>query len=176
MSVDQVAPRPEGQAPTGESPMPAQPVTDVRVKLVESQEEWSACKALRVRVFVQEQGVPLEEEFDEHDASALHAVALADSRVVGTGRLYSPSPGQYQIGRMAVEPAFRRRGIGGRVLEFLEECARRRGASQVILHAQTYVLAFYLRHGYVAEGRPFMEAGIQHVRMAKPLGAAGAVT
>lgn len=150
-------------------------MSDVRVKLVESEEEWSACKALRVRVFVQEQGVPLEEEFDEHDASALHAVALADGRVVGTGRLYRLAPGLHQIGRMAVEPGLRRRGIGGRVLEFLEECARRQGASQVILHAQTYVLAFYLRHGYVAEGKPFMEVGIQHIRMAKPLVAGGSV-
>ena len=70
---------------------------------------------------------------------------------------------------MAVEPAHRRSGAGGLILSFLEDQARRGGAVDVMVHAQTYVEAFYLRHEYVADGAPFMEAGIEHVRMVKYL-------
>lgn len=140
-----------------------------RVKLVETPEEMDAVKALRVRVFVQEQKVPLDEEFDEYDGEAIHAVAVLDGRVVGTGRMYRNSSGETQIGRMAVEMGHRRRGVGGLILAFLEERARRNGVDRVMLHAQTYVRPFYERHGYVAEGEPFMEVQIEHVKMVKRL-------
>ncbi len=139
------------------------------VKRVETPVEWEAVKELRVRVFVQEQGCPLDEEFDEYDEAAVHAVALLDGRVVGTGRVYRNGSDEAQIGRMAVEKGLRRGGVGGKLLSFLEEQARRMGAQEVMLHAQTYLQSFYERHGYIAQGEPFDEAGIQHVRMAKPL-------
>ncbi|MCI0440463.1 MAG: GNAT family N-acetyltransferase [Chloroflexi bacterium] len=139
------------------------------VKQVETPAEWEAVKELRVRVFVHEQGCPLDEEFDEYDAAAIHAVALFDGRVVGTGRVYRNGAGETQIGRMAVEKSLRRGGVGGKLLSFLEEQARLMGVREVMLHAQTYVQSFYARHGYVAQGKPFDEAGIQHVRMAKRL-------
>jgi predicted GNAT family N-acyltransferase len=140
-----------------------------RIKLVETPEEMDAVKALRVQVFVHEQKVPLDEEFDEYDGKAIHAIAMLDGRVVGTGRLYRNSSGETQIGRMAVDMGHRRRGIGGLILAFLEEQARRNGVDRVMLHAQTYVRSFYERHGYVAEGGPFMEVEIEHVRMVKRL-------
>lgn len=141
----------------------------VHVKLAETQAESEAIKDLRVQVFVQEQGVPFSEEFDEHDESAVHAVALIEGRVVGTGRMYELPSGETQIGRMAVEPRYRRDGIGGLLLAFLEEQARQRGVREVMLHAQTYVQSFYERHGYVVDGEPFMEVDIEHVRMVKHL-------
>ena len=112
----------------------------------------------------------MEEEFDEHDADAVHAAALADGEVVGTGRTYTLPTGETLIGRMAVESAMRRAGIGGLVLDFLEEQAALRGAASVTLHAQTYVTAFYEGHGYVACGEPFMEVRIEHIKMVKRLG------
>lgn len=142
----------------------------VQVKLVETQAESESIKDLRVQVFVREQGVPLSEEFDEHEESAVHAVALIEGRIVGTGRMYELPSGETQIGRMAVEPRHRRDGIGGLVLAFLEAQAGQRGVREVILHAQTYVQSFYERHGYVVDGEPFMEVDIEHVRMVKRLG------
>ena len=141
----------------------------VHVKLTETQEESEAIKGLRVQVFVREQGAPLDEEFDEHDESAVHAVALVEGRVVGTGRMYELPSGETQIGRMAVEPRYRRDGIGGLMLAFLEEQARQLGVRDVMLHAQTYVQSFYEQHGYVVDGKPFMEVDIEHVRMVKRL-------
>ncbi|MCH8110122.1 MAG: GNAT family N-acetyltransferase [Chloroflexi bacterium] len=139
------------------------------VKLVETNAESEAIKDLRVQVFVREQGAPLDEEFDEHDESAVHAVALIEARVVGTGRMYELPSGETQIGRMAVEPRHRRDGIGGLMLVFLEAQARQRGVREVMLHAQTYVQSFYERHGYIVDGKPFMEVDIEHVRMVKRL-------
>ena len=141
----------------------------VRVKPAETVQEMEAARGIRLQVFVEEQGVPLEEEFDEHDGSAIHAIALLDGRPVGTGRLYRLPSGETRIGRMAVEAAYRRKGIGGQILSFLEDRARRDGASRIVLHAQTYVQSFYYGSGYVANGDPLMEVGIEHIRMVKDL-------
>ncbi len=149
------------------------------VKLVETVEERQAAFAIRMRVFVQEQGVPVEEELDEHDATATHALALLDGRPVGTGRVvcpgkppdsyYAQSRNEARIGRMAVEGDWRRRGIGSRILKALEEAARQQGMAEAVLHAQTYVKAFYAAHGYAEEGEVFLEVGIEHMQMRKRL-------
>ena len=144
-------------------------MSGVHVKRAATPQEREALQALRVRVFVQEQRAPLDEEFDEYDDSAVQVVALLYGRVVGTGRMYRAASGDTQIGRMAVEPGHRRVGTGGLILAFLEEQARDAGVARVVLHAQTYVQCFYARHGYVAEGKPFFEAGIEHILMAKEL-------
>jgi len=140
-----------------------------QVRLADTPEEVEATRALRVRVFVGEQGVPLEVETDELDLLARHAIALVDGVVVGTGRMYSASTGTAHVGRMAVDAARRRQGIGGLILSFLEDQARLGGAGEVELHAQTYVRSFYERHGYAAIGEPFFEVDIEHIRMTRLL-------
>lgn len=74
-----------------------------------------------------------------------------------------------RIGCMAVEKAWRRKAVGTRVLRALEEEIRRAGVEEVVLHAQSYVKAFYASHGYQEEGEPFLEAGIEHLLMRKRL-------
>ena len=139
------------------------------VKLVESEDERRAAYAVRVRVFVQEQGVPYEEELDVEDKRATHAIAILDEKGVGTGRLVRDGAGEARVGRMAVDADWWGRGIGGRILEALEEAARGLGMAEAVLHAQTYVRGFYAGHGYVEEGEVFREVGIEHVRMRKRL-------
>jgi len=122
-------------------------------------------EAMRVRdaVFVVEQGVPPEIERDEWDQRSDHALALdREGRVVGTGRLLPDG----HIGRMAVLPEWRGQGVGGRILGSLVARARERGMKRVVLNAQTHAAPFYARHGFVAFGDEFMEAGIPHVAMA----------
>ena len=82
----------------------------VTVKLVETASEMEAAKAIRIRVFVHEQGVPMEEEMDDADADAVHALALLGALPVGTGRLLTLPNGEAQIGRMAVDHPHRRAG------------------------------------------------------------------
>ena len=142
---------------------------DVTVTLVETPEELEGARAVRRRVFVEEQGVPFEEEYDDYDAVCTHAVAIAGGAVIGTGRMFDQGSGEARIGRMAVDAAYRHRGVGRLVLQTLEAEARRQGLLRSVLHAQTYVQDFYLHLGYAPEGPLFMEAGIEHVTMCKEL-------
>ena len=128
-----------------------------------------AAHALRLQVFVEEQGVPVELEVDDLDATAFHAIATLDGVVVATGRLLTDTPGHGLIGRMAVAESHRRQGIGAGILALLEAEASARGMTRITLHAQSYVKEFYAGRGYEEEGEPFMEAGIQHVLMRKGL-------
>ena len=142
---------------------------EIVVRLSASEEDAAGLRALRLEVFVDEQGVPADEELDRDDAVAVHAVAVQGGVVVGTGRLVLVSALEARVGRMAVRATVRRRGIGGALLRFLEAEARSRGIARIVLHAQAYVRSFYDNHGYVAEGEPFTEAGIEHISMAKTL-------
>ena len=125
--------------------------------------------AVRFRVFVGEQSIPPEEELDEADATATHAIALCQGKVVGTGRLLVTDSDEAQIGRMAVDSAWRRRGIASQILEFLEQSARALGVKRCVLHAQEYVKSFYAAHGYREHGDSFLEVNILHVEMRKTL-------
>lgn len=123
--------------------------------------------AIRHAVFVHEQGVPLKLEHDEHDRHALHLLASTPAgQAVGTARMLADG----RIGRMAVLPAWRRQGIGGRMLLQLVDIARGRDMQRVFLHAQCAAESFYQRFGFRAEGARFLEAGIEHQRMRLDLG------
>ena len=139
---------------------------DVTVKVVETEEELEAAMGVRFRVFVGEQSIPAEEELDEDDSLATHAIALHQGRVVGTGRVVCRD-GAARIGRMAVDLEWRRHGIGGSLLQFLEEEARSQGVTNWVLHAQEYVKSFYAAHGYEEQGGIFLEVDIPHVSMRK---------
>ena len=133
--------------------------------------DMDAVHALRRLVFIDEQGVDPEEEWDGLDDDAVHAVAILDDVVVGTGRLLLGGGGaEARIGRMAVRQELRREGIGARILAALEAEAASRGAERALLHAQTYVKEFYAGAGYTEHGDLFYEAGIEHVAMIKDLG------
>ncbi|MEO0317088.1 MAG: hypothetical protein RL404_765 [Pseudomonadota bacterium] len=119
-------------------------------------------QALRIEVFVVEQGVPVELEWDEADEVSIHAVAYdEEGQPVATGRLLPDG----HIGRMAVRKSARNQGIGTEVLRALLAEARRLGYAELVLHAQTHATGFYLQHGFKREGEEFMEAGIPHFRM-----------
>ena len=153
------------QSPLKQPPHESQ-MSEITVKLVETEEDMEAAVSIRFRVFVDEQSVPAEIELDEYDAVATHAIAVEDGQAIGTGRMYFED-GEAHIGRMAVDLPHRRRGVGGLVLRFLEQEAQAQGASEIVLHAQDYVKAFYAAHGYIEHGDTFMEAGILHVEMRK---------
>ena len=117
---------------------------------------------LRVEVFVVEQGVPIELEWDEADDVSTHAVAYDEAgQVIATGRLLPDG----HIGRMAVRKSARGKGIGSEVLAALLKEAKREQFNELVLHAQTHALAFYTNHGFQIEGDEFLEAGIPHYRM-----------
>lgn len=125
---------------------------------------------VRTAVFIVEQGIPAELEWDADDATAVHAVAYDGQGLpVATGRLLQPAPGFAQIGRVAVLAPDRSRGVGERVMRALMAQARRRGDREIMLHAQRTAENFYRRLGYSVRGEPFDEVGIPHVEMVAPL-------
>jgi predicted GNAT family N-acyltransferase len=121
-----------------------------------------ALREVRRTVFVREQNVPEELEWDDADERAYHVLAMAaDGRPIGTGRLRLDC----HIGRMAVIKAWRGRGVGSAMLRLLIDFARKEGCTAVHLHAQTHALDFYARFGFAPMGDRFEEAGIPHQAM-----------
>ena len=121
---------------------------------------------LRSEVFVEEQHIPAELEWDAADQTAIHA--LARNRMglaVATGRLLQHEPGVGRIGRMAVSRVLRGSNLGREVLQALMRTAAERGDREVLLHAQRTARGFYDRLGFVQRGEPFEEAGIVHIEM-----------
>ena len=128
--------------------------------------------AIRKRVFVEEQNVPLELEIDEHDrddAAAVHALALLGDEEAGAGRFYVAEPGVVQIGRMAVLAPLRGSGVGKALLDALMGEARVRGFRLARLHAQVQAAGFYRRAGFRDDGPQLWDAGIRHQAMAKKI-------
>lgn len=125
---------------------------------------------IRAEVFVAEQKIPAEMEWDAADAECIHAVAYNRLAMpVATGRLLEHVPGVAKIGRMAVRRALRGSRVGRAVLEALMQVARDRGDREVILHAQMSAEPFYRRAGFSQRGPVFEEAGIAHVEMVRAL-------
>ncbi len=125
---------------------------------------------LRTEVFVDEQKVPADMEWDHDDETALHCVAVNRMGLcLATGRLIQHAPGVARIGRMAVKKQMRGSVLGRRVLHALMDAARERGDTQVILHAQCSAEGFYKRSGFEPHGAIFEEAGIAHIEMVRPL-------
>lgn len=126
--------------------------------------------ALRRAVFIEEQNIPEQMEWDAHDAVVLHAVARNRlGQVIATGRLLAAEEGVSHIGRMAVHRNLRSGGHGAAVMKVLEEAAQARGDREVALNAQRSAERFYARLGYAPHGDGFDEAGIPHIEMRRTL-------
>jgi YbgC/YbaW family acyl-CoA thioester hydrolase len=129
-----------------------------------------AATVIRRQVFVEEQHIPADMEWDSADAACLHALARNHFGMpLATGRLLEHVPGVAKIGRMAVLRPMRGTQIGRQVLDALMAEARRQGYREVLLHAQLSAESFYLRAGFQRRGEPFEEAGIGHVEMVRAL-------
>ncbi|MEU0413309.1 GNAT family N-acetyltransferase [Streptomyces griseorubiginosus] len=149
------------------------------VRVAEDPADREACFTVRKEVFVGEQGVPEDIEYDAYDAVALHVLAVREDGVpLGTGRLLfgAAAAGKTggdesvgSLGRLAVTQAARGLGVGAALVRAIEDAARARGLAAVGLHAQTHALGFYERLGYVAYGPEFPDAGIAHRAMRRVL-------
>ncbi|MER5292484.1 GNAT family N-acetyltransferase [Streptomyces pharetrae] len=149
------------------------------VRTAEESADREACFAVRKQVFVAEQGVPEDIEYDAYDAGALHVLAVREDGVpLGTGRLLygeaaaertGGDPTVGALGRLAVVRDARGLGVGVALVRAIEDAARARGLAAVDLHAQTQALGFYARLGYEAYGPEYLEAGIPHQAMRRSL-------
>lgn len=126
----------------------------------------ASLKFVREVVFILEQGISMELEWDGFDTESIHVLA-ADVMLcpIGTARLLPDGT----IGRMAVLQEWRRQGVGSALMQQLLDEARDRQIHEVTLNAQVYVTGFYRKFGFQAVGEEFVEAGIRHVKMANRL-------
>jgi len=136
------------------------------VRLVDWAEAGDGLRAVRRAVFIAEQAIPEDMEWDDFDAVCPHAIAEdANGNAVGCGRLLPDG----HIGRLAVLRGWRGRGVGAALLAHLMDLARSRGHARAILEAQTRAMPFYVRHGFAAAGDEYLEAGIPHRTMTRTL-------
>lgn len=134
----------------------------ITIKDVDFRLAYSDLKRIREAVFVKEQGVPLEMEWDEHDNTAHHILAIDDQgQVLGTARLLPDG----RIGRMAVLVEWRKQGIGSALLQHLLNKARLLHFDSITLSAQVSAIPFYEKMGFTRVGKLYTEAGIPHQQM-----------
>jgi predicted GNAT family N-acyltransferase len=129
--------------------------------------DFASIRHVRETVFIDEQRVPRELEFDDRDPLCLHVLAFDGDAPVATGRLDLGLGGK--VGRVAVVATHRRGGVGAAVMERLHALARERNEARLWCHAQLTAVPFYERLGYLRSGPIFVEAGIDHVLMERAL-------
>jgi predicted GNAT family N-acyltransferase len=119
-------------------------------------------KSVREAVFIKEQGIPAELEWDGVDEGCRHALALSlQGQAIGSGRMLANG----HIGRIAVLPPWRKKKVGTAIMEALLDYARAHDYKQVDVDAQIYAMPFYRSFGFVEQGEQFMDAGLPHIKM-----------
>lgn len=130
------------------------------------QQDHAAISGVRRQVFINEQGVPEELEWDGLDEEALHLIAEdAEGKTIATARMLADG----HIGRVAVVASWRRQGVGKALMQELLNMASQQGHDKVFLDAQLEAIGFYQRLGFTANGVIFMDAGIPHRHMSLDL-------
>lgn len=118
-------------------------------------------KLIREQVFIQEQGIAPEDEWDDLDATVLHFIVYDCERPIATARLLP----QHSVGRVAVLLSYRKQGVGKILMQHIIDYARQQNLPYLKLSAQTYVTAFYEALGFVVQGEEYLDCGIPHIDM-----------
>lgn len=143
----------------------------IRTIITEYEPYQRSIRHIRDEVFLKEQNIAREDELDDRDEICVHALAFVDEEPVGTGRLDVEN--DFKVGRIAVLPEYRRRGVGSALMQAFEDYVKslesQAETSHLWFYAQQSAVDFYLALGYETVGDEFMEAGIPHIRMQKRL-------
>ncbi|GGE71477.1 GNAT family N-acetyltransferase [Priestia taiwanensis] len=140
----------------------------MNIELVTTKEQLQDAYDVRTAVFVHEQHVPIEEEIDEHDATATHIVVYDNDNAIGAARLRLVD-GYGKLERICIMKDYRSAGYGKHIVMKLEELAREQNMTKSKLNAQTQAEGFYKKLGYETVSDVFMDANIPHVTMTKQL-------
>lgn len=140
------------------------------VKIVSDEKGQQDAYSVRKKVFVDEQGVPLILELDEHDQEAIHFVVYDEAdQPIGAGRMRGLVNAHGKIERICILPEHRGKHLGNLIMNTLEEHAIKNSMKKLILNAQSYAVPFYEKLGYVVISPEFMDADIPHRAMEKSL-------
>ncbi|KAK9476207.1 GNAT family N-acetyltransferase [Lipomyces japonicus] len=124
---------------------------------------------IRTTVFVNEQGVAINEELDGHDAEAIHIIAYFDGKLAATARLLEEDIGVWHVQRVATVYSMRGKGLGSALFDYIEKLAPGYQIHTLILGAQLQARGFYDGLDFESFGDQFLDAGIWHVNMKKKL-------
>lgn len=140
------------------------------MKLVTTAYEGMTVSYIRYAVFVDEQKIPLEVEFDGSDAVAVSFLLFKETTPIGTIRYVQEGKNQFHPGRIAMLKPYRKKGYGTMMIRWLHSYLRHLyGPCTMRIHAQLYLKKYYEKLGYQAEGKPFSEGGIDHIAMVKTI-------
>jgi predicted GNAT family N-acyltransferase len=137
----------------------------INIRIASWETDKDSLVRIRRRVFIEEQHVPENMEWDQYDDSSTHFLVRLDNQDIATARLKTDS----QIGRMAVLAEYRNNGIGSRLLQFVLLTALQQKRKKVYLHAQVSAISFYEKHGFTTCSEIFYEADIPHREMSKKI-------
>ncbi len=143
----------------------------MKSKIITAEEDLKKAFDIRIEVFVEEQGVPLEDELDEFDklnGQCEHILVYFNEQPVGTGRIRLVD-GFGKLERICILKPYRKFGLGKVIIKALEEIAEKDGVSKIKLHGQKHAEGFYNKLGYLTSSNVFMEDGIPHILMIKEL-------
>jgi predicted GNAT family N-acyltransferase len=143
----------------------------MKSKIISTEEDLKKAFDIRIEVFVEEQDVPLEDEFDEFDTlngQCEHILVYFNEQPVGTGRIRMVD-GFGKLERICILKPYRKFGFGKVFINALEEIAESNGVSKVKLHGQKQAEGFYKKIGYQTSSDLFLEDGIPHILMMKEI-------
>jgi predicted GNAT family N-acyltransferase len=137
----------------------------MHVVIAKTQKEILDNVLVRGKVFIVEQQIDWEIEFDGLDDQSILFTAYSDNKMpIGAARLYNN-----KVGRVATLKAYRKQGVASAIMKEIETYCSLNGIEKVVLHAQLYIKDFYEHLGYTAEGEIFKEADIEHIKMIKKI-------
>lgn len=137
---------------------------DLEIRLAQNKKELDQVIDIRKTVFVNEQNVPLSLELDGLDGESEHIIVLYKNETIGCARIRFNND-KAKLERIAILKKYREKGFGKRLMHYLINYCRSKGVKEIYLHSQIYMKDFYKRLGFRTRGKPFMEAGIEHVKM-----------
>ncbi|WP_282341662.1 GNAT family N-acetyltransferase [Pseudomonas sp. PS02288] len=138
-------------------------MSSIHVRVADWQKENAELRRIRESVFIAEQAVPPELEWDSDDASAVHFLAFEGDYPIGTARLLSNG----HIGRVSVLRDWRGLKVGDALMRAVLTEAERLGLAEQTLSAQVHAAPFYERLGFEIVSSEYLEAGIPHVDMVR---------
>jgi len=136
-------------------------MSSINIKIVDFDKNLAEIEYIRTKVFIEEQNVPAELEWDEFDTDSMHILAYIDNKAVGTARLLRDG----HIGRMAVLIEYRNSGIGKNMLNFIINLAAKKSMTNIQLSAQEHAIGFYEKQGFTISSGVYTDAGIPHYDM-----------
>ncbi|MCX6666396.1 MAG: GNAT family N-acetyltransferase [Euryarchaeota archaeon] len=141
----------------------------LEIRLVTNTKELDQIYQIRTEVFVQEQQVPKDLEFDDLDNDSNHLIAKLNQQPIGCARIRQIGKNKAKLERIAILKPYRNKGYGTDITNYCINFCKTKHNTTLFLHAQTHVQKFYERFGFIEEGTIFQEAGIPHIKMIKNL-------